>query len=86
MTKQAPPPIINNKAVKYQGTPSLKLLVDFGVWFPRWIFWGGFFVDFSGPFSLEKSAGKKSTEKSTKKSSKLFNQNPLREISALSQV
>ena len=35
-------------------TPSLRLVVDFAVWFPRWIFRWIFF----GPFSLEKQAGK----------------------------
>ena len=37
-----------------EGHPSLKLLVNFGVWFLRWLF-GGFF----GPFSLEKTSRKK---------------------------
>ena len=44
-------------------TPSLKFLVDFGVWFRRWIFWWIFWAIFLG-----RSSRKKSTEKSTKKS------------------
>ena len=34
-------------------TPSLKFLVDFGVWFRRWIFWWFFMWIFSGHFPLE---------------------------------
>ena len=41
-----------------------------------------FFVDFFGPFSLEKQAGK-NPPKNPRFSRELFDQNPLREISAL---
>ena len=34
---RAPPP------PSFRDTPSLKLVADFGVWFPRWIFWWIFF-------------------------------------------
>ena len=38
---------------KVKDTPSLKFLVDFGVWFRRWIFWWIFTWIFSGPFPWE---------------------------------
>ena len=49
-------------------------------------FRGGFLVDFFGPFSLGKLEGKnppKNPPKNPRFSRKLFDQNPLREISAL---
>ena len=36
-----------------QDTPSLKLVVDSGVWFPQWIFFVDFFVHVFMLFSLE---------------------------------
>ena len=48
---------------KLKDTPSLKLLVDFGVWFPRWIFWWIF-----GAISLGKTSRKKIHRKINKKS------------------
>ena len=72
-----------------KGTPSLKLLVDFGVWFPRWIFWCIFSWIFSWTFRaifLGKTSRKNPPNKTTKNprlSRKLFDQNPLKEISTL---
>ena len=60
---------------------ALKFLVDFGVWFPRWIF-GGFLRGFFGPFSLGKIPPK-IPPKNPRFLRQLFDQNPLREISAL---
>ena len=61
-------------------TPSLRLVVDFDVWFSRWVF-GWIFRDFLGRFPW-----KNKQEKSTKKSKIFegtFDQNPLRDNSAL---
>ena len=46
------PPKISSVII--MDTPSLRLLMDFGVWFSWWIFWWIFFVDFSG---MEEQAG-----------------------------
>ena len=48
------PPLLD----KLKETPSLKLLVDFGVWFLRWIFLWIFAWIFSGHFPWKKQAGK----------------------------
>ena len=57
-----------------------KLLMDFGVWFPRWIFfWWIFLRGFFRAIFLGKQAGK-NPPTNPRFSSKLFDQNPVRKF------
>ena len=50
-------------------TPSLRLVIDWGVWFSLWIFWGRFFKwNFSSLFFFEKQAGENPRKNPHKKS------------------
>ena len=68
-----------------QGHPFLEIFGGFWCLVSAVHFWVDFFVDFSGPFSLGKQARKNSPKnppKNPRVSRQLFDQNPLREISA----
>ena len=79
--------LYGNRYTIFQYIPSLKLLVNFGVWFPLWIL-GWLFCGLFQAIPLGKTRRIKSTENPPKKprfSRELFDQNPLRlrETSAL---
>ena len=70
----------------FKDSPSLRFVMDLGVWFSRWIFWWILLWIPVGPFSFWKTRRKKSTKETHPRSTIFkgdFDQNPLREKSAL---
>ena len=64
-------------------TPSMNLLVDFGVWFPRWILWWICLWILQAIFLGKTSRGNTNQQKKTRLSREPIDQNPLRDISGL---
>ena len=78
--KWGPSPLRNH--LFFKDTPSLRSVMGCLRWFSHWFLFHGSF----GPFSLDKQAGKinpKNHRNSPRFSRELFDQNPLRENSAL---